>query len=311
MISSELKTAYQVLCKSNELGSIASAGRRAEDTVVFISEFLSQGLDSKRGSTALARMNFLHSRYGSAIKQEDLLFTLGLFVFEPIDYIAQFEWRNLTPLEVQARYVFWREIGARMGIETIPKTHEDFREWKEGYADRAMVYAPTNEQTGDVTLEILLRPMPSILKPFGKQASVTLLDERVRKAFGWPRAPQLLYYLVPALIKIRALFVKYLMYPRTTVPKFLTTEEMETTSKDGEKELRIVRGGFLFEPWYVSEGSSTIGKLGFGKPGKQWQSTGWRSESLGPARLEKQGVDFSLQKGAEIRQQATVCPFFR
>jgi hypothetical protein len=304
--------ASQVLCKSDELGSSKSAGRRAEDTVVFIGEFLTEGLDSKRGSTSLARMNYLHGRYGSMIKQEDLLFTLSLFVFEPIDYIREYEWRALTDLEVQARYIFWREIGARMGIENIPKTHEEFYKWKESYADRAMVYAPTNEQTGDVTLEILLRPVPGIMKPAGKEASVTLLDERVRKAFGWPRAPQLLYTLVPALIKARALFVRYLMYPRTTIPKFLTSEEVETVGKDGSKEIRIVRKGFLFEPWYVPQGCSGIGKLGLGTPGgEQWQSGGWKSETLGPSRLQNHGVETVLEKGKEIREQAAVCPFFR
>lgn len=256
-------------------------------------------------------MNFLHSRYGSLIKQEDLLFTLSLFVFEPIDYIARFEWRPLTPLEEQARYVFWREIGARMGIKDIPKSIEDFRAWKEAYADRAMVYAPTNEQTGDVTLEILLRPAPGLFKPIGKQAAVTLLDERVRKAFGWPRAPELLYTLVPGLIKARALFVRYLMYPRPTVPKFLSTDEVEVESKDGRKETRIVRGGFLFEPWYVPIGASWIGKLGFGTPGEQWQSAGWKSETLGPARLQDQGVETAVKSGTSIREQAAVCPFFQ
>ena len=301
-----------MLCKSNELGSIENAGRRAEDTVVFISEFLTQGLDSKRGSTALARMNFLHSRYGSLIKHEDLLFTLSLFVFEPVDYIREYEWRSLTELEVQARYIFWREIGARMGIENVPKTHEDFYAWKEQYADKAMVYAPTNEQTGDVTLEILLRPMPGILKPFGKQASVTLLDERVRKAFGWPRAPWYLYLLIPALIKTRAAFVRYLMYPRTTVPKFLTTREVEVTGKDGKKDVQIIRKGFLFEPWYVPQGCSAVGKLGIATPGgERWQSTGWKSETLGPTRLQRQGVEISIEKGREMREQAAVCPFFR
>jgi hypothetical protein len=34
----------------------------------------------------------------------------------------------LSPLEAHARYVFWREVGARMGISDIPRTMEDLRQ---------------------------------------------------------------------------------------------------------------------------------------------------------------------------------------
>lgn len=93
-----------VLCKSNELGSAKNAGRRAEDTTVVIGEFVNGGgLDSERGTAALARMNFLHGRYGNLITREDKLYTLSLFIFEPALFIEKYEWRPLTPLEAQAR----------------------------------------------------------------------------------------------------------------------------------------------------------------------------------------------------------------
>lgn len=61
------------------------------------------GIDLERGSTALARMNWLHSRYGNLITRDDKLFTLALFVFEPFYFCEKFEFRPLTELEKEAR----------------------------------------------------------------------------------------------------------------------------------------------------------------------------------------------------------------
>lgn len=290
---------------SNELASSATAGKRAEDTALLIIELLGQGLDSEAGSTALARMNYLHSRYGKLITRDDLLYTLSLFVFEPIDFIAAFEWRQLSPLEEQARYVFWREIGARMGISDIPRTIEDFRQWKEAYHKLATVYDPENVKTADATLDVLLGPLPKSARPFGQQAAIVLLDDRVRIAFGWERAsPSLLYWLVPATLRLRALVLAYLLYPRSEPPEFVRSTPLE----DGKT---YTRKGFVFQPWYVSAGASRIGAVGYGKPGgAQWKSEGFQHVSLGPERLAETGLEKTLKDAHIMRERAGVCPFF-
>lgn len=38
-------------------------------------------------------------------------------------------WRGLSPLERHAYYVFWAEIGRRMGIKDIPDSFETLSEW--------------------------------------------------------------------------------------------------------------------------------------------------------------------------------------
>ena len=298
-------TSPQVLNMSNELASPVTAGRRAEDTALLIIELLGQGLDSEAGSTALSRMNYLHSRYGKLITRDDLLYTLSLFVFEPIDFIADYEWRPLSPLEAHARYVFWREVGARMGISDIPRTMADFRQWKEEYHKIATVYDPENVKTADATVDVLLGPLPKFARPFGQQASIVLLDDRVRTAFGWQRAsPSLLYWLVPATLRLRALVVRYLLYPRTEPPAFLQS----SPSTDGKT---FVRKGFVFQPWYVSAGASRFGAVGYGKPGgARWKSEGFQHVSLGPERLSEVGLDKTLQDAQTLRERAGVCPFF-
>jgi hypothetical protein len=96
-------TISAVLCKSAQLAAAENVARRAEDTSIVIGAFVNGGLDSEQGSTALARMNFLHARYGKLITREDKLYTLSTFVYEPALFAERFDWRPLTPLEKQAR----------------------------------------------------------------------------------------------------------------------------------------------------------------------------------------------------------------
>lgn len=56
--------------------------KRYDDTDLIVSELMEWGYDSERGRRALRRMNQLHGRF--AIANEDFLYVLSTFVFEPI-----------------------------------------------------------------------------------------------------------------------------------------------------------------------------------------------------------------------------------
>ena len=288
---------------SDELASSALAARRAEDTSILLIELHTNGLDSEAGSTALARINYLHSRYGKLITRDDLLYTLSLFVFEPVDFLKSYEWRELSALEVHARYVYWREIGARMGIADIPRTLGQLKSWSDEHAERATVYDPENTRTGDATIGVLTAAFPGFLKALAKQVVLVFLDERVRRAFGWQRAsPEILYTLVPAILRLRALVTGYLLYPRAERPAYTQTVQV-----DGKYR----RKGFIFEPWYVQEGTSSFGQAGYARPGgPQWHSDGFHHSSLGPARLARSGVEETVENASMMRERAAVCPFF-
>lgn len=47
-------------------------------------------------------MNYLHSRYQKAnkISNDDMLYTLSLFVLEVERWIRQWDWRSMTPMEI-------------------------------------------------------------------------------------------------------------------------------------------------------------------------------------------------------------------
>ncbi|KAF8827142.1 hypothetical protein HHX47_DHR5000982 [Lentinula edodes] len=88
-------------------------------------------VDDPRGMIALARVNWLHSKY--SITNDDYLYTLALFAFEPPKWARLYGWRALSPMEEEAFYIFWVEIGQRMGIRDIPETIKEFKHWVVGY----------------------------------------------------------------------------------------------------------------------------------------------------------------------------------
>ena len=68
----------------------ARAQKRYDDTDLVVGEIVEHGFDSERGVRAIARMNAIHARF--AIANEDMLYVLSTFVFEPIRWNAR--WRH-------------------------------------------------------------------------------------------------------------------------------------------------------------------------------------------------------------------------
>src|SRR5690349_14897104 len=86
--------------------------KRYDDTVLILGEILENGYDSPRGKAALRRMNQQHGRY--PIPNDEFLYTLSTFVFEPIRWIDRFGWRPYTQHERLAAFHYWMAVGKRM-----------------------------------------------------------------------------------------------------------------------------------------------------------------------------------------------------
>lgn len=254
------------------------------------------------------RINYLHARHGSKITNEDMLFTLCLFIFEPLRLCEEYEWRAPTDLERKARFVWYRELGIRMGITNIPSTREALVIWRDQYQAEKMVYAPSNTLAGEATLELLLRPLPSLLRPSARQAAMVLLPSSVRVAFGWPAAPAYLCTLLPLVLKSRATFIRYCLPPRQQ-PHPLYSGVMKRSNELQTNEGTFYkREAYLFEPWYTSSSSMNTlwSYLGYQLPSKEYQKEGYRIESVGPKYLEDQGREKTLTLAAKIRDAATL-----
>lgn len=60
------------------------AGKRYADTTVLVGEWIVNPLDSERARLALNRVNYIHSRYGNKIRDDQMVYTLCLLVSEAL-----------------------------------------------------------------------------------------------------------------------------------------------------------------------------------------------------------------------------------
>ncbi|KAH7390522.1 hypothetical protein BKA66DRAFT_413863 [Pyrenochaeta sp. MPI-SDFR-AT-0127] len=289
----------QLLVDTRQLASPKNVGKRAEDTGLILGEILINGVDSERGSTALAKMNWLHRRYGSKILNRDMISTLCLFVLEPIHWIEKYEWRALTEVEKTAFFIYWREIGSRMGITDMPCTLPDLETWNEQFLAENVYYADSNKIVADTTLELYSRDLQKPLRPVLNNIASALVDERTRVALGW-KAPHWLYHIaVDAFFQIRAFAIKHFYLPR-----FAPALELPSPNpKDG----RLYRKQYNFEPWYMPETAWTklkrkLGIFSAPIPGPEFKHDGYLPEELGPLGYEKMSKLAVLSEAEQMRE---------
>jgi len=239
---------------------------------------------------------------------EDTIYTMALFIIEPNDWCARYDWRPLSELEQTARFVWWREIAARMGVPPalIPTSLPELRDWVESHESQNMFYVPTNGLCASSTRDLLLRSLPKWAQPIGMHAVSALLTDRVRLAMGFDEAPEGYRVWIPRILRMRALFIKRLMLPRWR-PFGYGISEVE-----GDPG-RFTRTYWKFEPWYVRQtfGTYLSGLLSI-TPSAKYRSEGFRHEQLGPEDLREKGNQQVLQAADKMRQQSAggKCPFW-
>jgi hypothetical protein len=130
-----------------------------------------------------------------------LLYTLSLFALEPSRWIARWEWRSLTEMELCAIGTFWKSIGDAMEIsyDALPsgssKGSKDGEGWRDGlhwlheieawsveYEKEFMVPDEHNRKTADETTALLLYDVPEGMRGSGKKVVSALMDDRLRRA---------------------------------------------------------------------------------------------------------------------------------
>ncbi len=178
------------------------AQKRYDDTDLIVSELMEWGYDSERGKRALRRMNQLHGRF--TIANEDFLYVLSTFVFEPIRWIGRFGWRPLCAQEHLALFYFWREVGRRMNIRDLPAAYDDFERFNVAYEKAHFAHTEASQRVGAATRDMFLSWFPRLLHPLVRPAMYALMDEPVLLAFGFPRPRPLTRRLVAGALKARA-----------------------------------------------------------------------------------------------------------
>jgi mpaB/rubber oxygenase-like protein len=203
------------------------AQKRYDDTDLIVSELVEWGYDSDRGRRALRRMNQLHGRF--SIGNEDFLYVLSTFVFEPIRWNARFGWRTMCAKERLALFHFWREVGRRMNIKDIPEQYEEFERFNVAYERAHFRFQECNHRVGAATLEMFASWFPSPLRRLVRQAMYALMDDAIIEGFGFPRPSPRMRRLVEAGLKLRALALRIL--PARRKPHLRTAGRHRTYPK--------------------------------------------------------------------------------
>ena len=179
-----------------------AAQKRYDDTDLILSTIVEAGYDSEDGKRAIRQMNRIHGRF--EISNEDFLYVLSSFIFEPIRWNARFGWRPLVEKEKLGTFEFWREVGRRMAIKDIPESYEELERFNEEYERREFRRTDEAERVGAATRDMFLDWFPGLPKRFGAQAIYALMDEPLLEAFGFPRPPRAVRAAVEGALRARA-----------------------------------------------------------------------------------------------------------
>lgn len=192
--------------------------KRYDDTGLIVSEILKWGYDSEPGAAAIARMNHIHGHF--PISNEDFRYVLSTFIYEPIRWIERFGWRSLSITEKQALFYFWQAVGDRMNIHEIPETYASFEQFNQAYEQQHFRYSDSNRRVGDATLSMLVGWFPKPLQPAVRPSVYVLLDDSMRRAFGYPTPPEELCWAIAQTLRFRGWMMRSLP-PRTTPDFFV------------------------------------------------------------------------------------------
>jgi hypothetical protein len=186
---------FRTYCVPSISGLLAATGefrdrpqRRYDDTALLMTEMATHGYDSARGREALRVVNQAHGRY--AIGNDDMLYVLSTFIYDPIDWLERYGWRPLHENEKLAAFHYYRAVGRRMGIRDIPGSYRSFLVFKTEYEERHFVYSATNHEIGRYTVELFAGWFPGFLRPAVRLGVRGMLDERMLSAFGFDPAPR-------------------------------------------------------------------------------------------------------------------------
>ncbi len=182
------------------------------------------GYENGRGREALERMNWVHRHF--QIDNNDYLYVLSTFIYEPLRWIDRFGWRATCRNEKLAYYHFWRQVGKRMGLRDIPPTYEAFEAWAAGYERAQFRFTESNQKIGSATRDLFASWYPRLLAPVVYYAIYALLDDAMIAAFGFPQPLPFSRALAAGGLRLRAYAVRWLP-PRKT-PNFVTSRKNRT-----------------------------------------------------------------------------------
>lgn len=315
----------KLLVQTAQLGTSENVAKRYADTSVLAVEIYSNPPFSERNAEAFARINYLHGHYREQgkISNDDMLYTLSLFMNQPCEWIDRYEWRTLTDLERCAVATFHKSMGDAMNIsyEALPsyKTgwkdglqfYDELDKWSKDYELRNMVPDDNNHKIAVKTKELLLSTIPAFSRPIAASLIAAAMDERLRAAMKFEPASQSVVRSLQSFMSARKFILRHFCLPRWSHAKYHSTK----SSTDGRNWVQV----WSTTPHYVKPtlwnrfGPSGIYQLLIGAPrpgDKGMCPEGFLRSNVGPRAFDKKGKDeFSQTKSRLMQSRSSGCPF--
>ncbi len=182
--------------------------KRYDDTALLLGEVLEHGPDSERGRAALRVINRAHARY--PIDPDDARYVLATLLVVPARWLDRYGWRAVTGTERRAAYLYYRELGRRMGVRDWPGSFEEVAAFLDAYERRHVAFSEGGARTATATRELFVSWFPRALAPLTRAGVVALLDPPLLRAFGYPPAPAWLRAGADLALRARARVVRLL-----------------------------------------------------------------------------------------------------
>jgi len=187
--------------------------KRYDDTELLLAEVIESGMESERGQQAIERINAMHGRY--TISNDDYLYVLSTFVFEPIRWLEKYAWRTLTHHEQEAWFNYYQKLGSRMKIQNLPESIAEFENFNVKYEADNFVFAESNVVIGNVTRDLFLSfYLPKSLYNLGKPIVYSMLSTELRSAFAYPKPNIFTQWITHGALRARAVTQRF--FPKNT-----------------------------------------------------------------------------------------------
>ncbi|GAA3020244.1 oxygenase MpaB family protein [Streptomyces fulvorobeus] len=187
--------------------------KRYDDTTLLLDTVVEHGFAAEAGRTAVRRINQMHRSYD--ISNDDMRYVLCTFVVMPKRWLDTYGWRRLSQHELTASAVYYRTLGAHMGIKDVPTTYEDFERTLDAYEEAHFGWDEGARKVSDATLALMASWYPRPLARVVRGASLALLDDSLLRAFRYERPGPATRGLTRTALRLRARTVR-LLPPRST-----------------------------------------------------------------------------------------------
>jgi hypothetical protein len=197
--------------------------KRYQDTELFIAEFVEYF--GTREEDARKRLNFFHGLYN--IQQKDYLYTLSVFVLEPVRWVDKFGQRKVEKIEKESIYLYYKDMGNKMGIQNIPNSFEEFNDWNIDFEKKHMIFEQSNQDVAECTLRLLLSSYPPFLHSIVRNASLSLMDERLLHSMNYKKPHWIYSFILNSILILYSWFILILMPPRPEFMRYSKTMKSE------------------------------------------------------------------------------------